>query len=785
MRNLTPKIIMGTNTKVLVPGARIIHSFLERMAYGLFITLFFQAPTFSQQLDQNCTVSVLNRSITAQPDGTWVIPNIPAGQGRVRARATCVENGVTLFGQSDLFVVPANGAVNVKPIQFGALAPIPDFLTLTLAMAGIIQVGSIVQITTQATYPGGTTANVSGASAGTDYSSGNPSVATVSPNGLVTAVSNGTALITAFNEGTSGFVVVNVGGPPTVVITSPVNGATVIEGALLPVLLQVTGGPIEAVSLLANGQTVATTSSSPYQFSYAVPIGGATSIILTATATDVSGTIASSAPVTISTEADPLTTVIGSVADSSGTPISGANVSCQGAAGRTDSNGRFSISGVPTAQNSVVCTATFTNLTGVMSSGSSIAATPIRAGTTDVGQIVLGSLTSSGIDFWMPFQNFPQGSGAQLVVLSEATANFTLTAAGFSAQGTVTPSSPQTITLPNSLQITSQQTADTKGIHLVSDAAITATFFYSQDGTHDAYLAIPTSSLGKEYFAASYVGGPAEFVIAAGLDNTSLAITPTCNSVLGSQAGSQLNVVLNHGQTYQYECAGDVTGSHIVSTQPVSVVAGNGCTFIPAGSTTCDITSEMMFPVASLYGTDFYSVAFLDTAVRILAARDGTSVTVDDGASTTTYALGSGQFKEIQNGALGLTAYHITSNNPITIVQFGGQILVPPAPALGGPSALQVVPTSAFRNEFRLAGSNVVANFVIIVVPNAAVASVKVNGAPLAQVGSFIPLPGGLYQWTFYPVFTESVFTANAPFGVYSVGFGVSPLGSYAFPVAF
>jgi len=234
--------------------------------------------------------------------------------------------------------------VNVKPIQFGALSPIPDFLTLSLATTGIIQAGSTVQITTQATYSGGTTVNVSGASAGTDYSSGNPSVATVSPNGLVTAVSNGTALITAFNEGTSGFVVVNVGGPPTVVITSPVNGASVIEGALLPVLLQVTGGPIEAVSLLANGQTVATTSSSPYQFSYAVPIGGATSIILTATATDVSGTIASSAPVTISTEADPLTTVTGSVADSSGTPISGANVSCQGAAGKTGSNGRFSIS---------------------------------------------------------------------------------------------------------------------------------------------------------------------------------------------------------------------------------------------------------------------------------------------------------------------------------------------------------------------------------------------------------------------------------------------------------
>src|SRR3984893_5092606 len=145
MRMRNPKIIMDSN-KVPVPGARTFHFFSRRIGSVLFFTLLFQAQAFSQQLDPNCTVSVLNRNITAQPDATLLLPNIPAGQGRVRARATCVENGVTLFGQSDLFLVPANGAVNVKPIQFGALSPIPDFLTLTLATTGIIQTGSTVHI---------------------------------------------------------------------------------------------------------------------------------------------------------------------------------------------------------------------------------------------------------------------------------------------------------------------------------------------------------------------------------------------------------------------------------------------------------------------------------------------------------------------------------------------------------------------------------------------------------------------------------------------------------------
>ena len=77
------------------------------------------------QLNENCTVSVLNRTAQVTPDGTWVPPNIPANMGQVRARATCVEDGVTLSGQSDFFTVPSDGAVDVPEIQLGAVDRIP------------------------------------------------------------------------------------------------------------------------------------------------------------------------------------------------------------------------------------------------------------------------------------------------------------------------------------------------------------------------------------------------------------------------------------------------------------------------------------------------------------------------------------------------------------------------------------------------------------------------------------------------------------------------------------
>lgn len=756
----------------------------EHIVTWLFICL---APSaIYAQLNDSCTISILNRNITAQPDGTWVVPNVPANQGRVRARATCVQSGATIFGQSELFLVPSNGAVNVTPIQFGAISPIPDSLTISSG-SGTVKVGSTLQLTTMAVYPGGATANVTAAGSGTDYSSSSSSVATVSQDGLITGVSQGAALITAFNEGTQAFFTVIVGGGiPGVTITSPATGASVIEGATLPVIVQVTGGPIAAVSLLANGQTVSSLSTSPYQFSYSVPLI-AGSIVLTASATDEFGEVGTSAPVTIVASIDPLTTATGSVVDSSGKSVSGARVLCQGILGSTSSNGQFSIAGVPTAQNSVVCLATFTTSAGLTESGNSVAVAPVRGGTTHVGQIVLGSLNSHGTDFWMTFQNFPNGSGARLTVLSETTAHFTVSAPGFSTSGTSSPTSPQTVTLPNTLQITSNQSVESKGIHLTSDAEISATFFYSQDGTHDAYLSIPTSSLGKEYYAASYVGGSAQFAVTAALNNTNIAITPACKSVSGTQAGTPFNILLNQGQTYQYECDTDVTGSHIVSDKPVSVVAGNGCAFIPVGSTSCDVTTEMMFPVSTLYGNDFYAVAFLDTAVRIVAARDGTSVTVDDGSTVTTYSLAAGKFKELQGGSLtSLAAFHISSSNPVSVLQFGGQISSG-GQTFGGPNSIQLLPTPAFKTQQSLlpVATGALVNFAIMVAPNSAVSSIQLNGAPYPA--SFIPLPGGKYQWAFvFPgIATVATFTANAPIALYSTGFGIPPSGSFAFPVSF
>lgn len=153
------------------------------------------------QLDDSCVVSALNRTAPVQADGTWVLPNVPANQGPVRVRATCVENGVSRSGQSDFFTVPANGIVEVAEILFGSSEPIPLSLVLTTPVTTLTVVGQTVQLAATATFSDGSTADLTAGATGTSYRSSNPAIATVDGSGLITAQASGRVLISALNEG--------------------------------------------------------------------------------------------------------------------------------------------------------------------------------------------------------------------------------------------------------------------------------------------------------------------------------------------------------------------------------------------------------------------------------------------------------------------------------------------------------------------------------------------------------------------------------------------------------
>jgi hypothetical protein len=183
---------------------------LSRAVFGSFVVFLASVLPLNAQLNQNCVISVLNRTVEVNPDGSWVLPNVPANFGLVRARATCVQNGVTTFGQSDLFSLGANQTVNLPHIKFGSSTPIPTGLSVSATATLLPSVGATAQLSVTAMYAGGAPADVTAPASGTVYNVSNPSIATVSASGLVTAVSSGTVVIQAVNEGRQGILDIQV-----------------------------------------------------------------------------------------------------------------------------------------------------------------------------------------------------------------------------------------------------------------------------------------------------------------------------------------------------------------------------------------------------------------------------------------------------------------------------------------------------------------------------------------------------------------------------------------------
>ncbi|HLX09823.1 MAG TPA: Ig-like domain-containing protein [Thermoanaerobaculia bacterium] len=154
------------------------------------------------QLDSSCTVSALNRTAAVNAAGVWVLPNVPANLGLFRVRATCVAaDGTLRSGASSFVTLPTNGIIGVPDISFQAVAPIPSSLGLTASATTLNGQGQTAQITATATYPDGSTADVT-VGDGTDYRTSNAAVATVDANGLVTAVASGGVIISAADQGT-------------------------------------------------------------------------------------------------------------------------------------------------------------------------------------------------------------------------------------------------------------------------------------------------------------------------------------------------------------------------------------------------------------------------------------------------------------------------------------------------------------------------------------------------------------------------------------------------------
>ena len=181
----------------------------------LFLTLLFSSQSYAKdvilELDENCIINILNRSVQANKWGRFAMPNVPSFMGQVRARATCTKNGKTVTGQTDYFSVINNDTINVGDFYQGDESRIPLEMSFTFgSVRTIYGSGTTLQLTVTAKYSDGTSDDVTASTSGINYTASNPQVISVSADGLVTALQSGTSLVTARKDGVVAVVRISV-----------------------------------------------------------------------------------------------------------------------------------------------------------------------------------------------------------------------------------------------------------------------------------------------------------------------------------------------------------------------------------------------------------------------------------------------------------------------------------------------------------------------------------------------------------------------------------------------
>src|SRR6185369_1459598 len=175
------------------------------------------------QLDENCTATILNRTVQLNHQGGFAIPNVPVVDGKYRVRIVCkAPNGGNTYAVSDYFALVANGSTKVQNLVPADSSPSPVSINILVPFANpnLTSVGQTVQLNVRATLPADASfpgapkfRDVTLSTEGTTYTSSNLKIATVTKDGSVAAVSHGQAVITARNEGAVSTVIFNIQTP--------------------------------------------------------------------------------------------------------------------------------------------------------------------------------------------------------------------------------------------------------------------------------------------------------------------------------------------------------------------------------------------------------------------------------------------------------------------------------------------------------------------------------------------------------------------------------------------
>jgi gliding motility-associated-like protein len=372
----------------------------------------------------------------------------------------------------------------------------------------------------------------------------------------------------------------------------------------------------------------------------------------------------------------------------------------------------------------------------------------------------LAQLPGAGTSFWFGFmKNDEDGSDDELRVTisaQDATSGIIeIPGQGWSQNFYVDAQSTIDISIPDGLaEIEMDQFIEDRAVHIECSSPVTVQALNYAQSSADATRILPETLIGTKYIAASYAGlsgNGSEILIVSTQDGTEMLVTPSVATSAGNAAGVPFMLQLNRGECYRIMASGtsDLSGTEIIATaasgkcRPFAVFSGAGCANIPSGCFfACDHLFEQMYdlekwgtqyvitPFAFDISSDYPAISEPRYSYRILAAQNGTTVTIDN---VNALSLQAGEFIEFNDET---ESHCIMANQPIAVVQYMQGISCggngDPAMAI-----LDPVNHAASSAILHIADSQILnAHFVNLVVTPAALGTCRLDGV-LVPVNQF------------------------------------------------
>jgi hypothetical protein len=184
-------------------------------------------PLLWPELDHNWQVTVAGQLVPVNPDGSFTIRNIsapdnfgPGGPGTppdfvsddfVRVIGQRDYHGNMIYAFSEPFQIRSGTSFTVPGLTYTRIAPpAPESITAIPDNTLLTALGQTTQVRVWGTLANGTNTDLTARTLWTSYRSSNPAIATVDPDGVVTARGRGMVFITAVNDGATSVCQIDV-----------------------------------------------------------------------------------------------------------------------------------------------------------------------------------------------------------------------------------------------------------------------------------------------------------------------------------------------------------------------------------------------------------------------------------------------------------------------------------------------------------------------------------------------------------------------------------------------